>query len=626
MIRSVFLLLLASTCLAQETPLTAAKLWDVPALLSVTPALEIGPVDGLTQEIWYAGEPLASQPTRIFAYLGKPAGDPAAKHPAILLVHGGGGKAFKDWATHWAARGYVALAMDTAGQGPDGQRHGAPGPSQADNVKFQEFSEAQARDQWTYHAVAAVLRGHGVLKSLPSVDADRVAVTGISWGGYLTNIVAGLDPELKAAVPVYGCGFLGGNSYWRDRSMAALTEASRQRWLQLFDPSKIVSGTRCPMLFLNGMHDFAYPPDSHRKTSSLVAPELVTLSLRVQLDHGHIWTFGEVDAYIDHVLQPSPQAPALVRLGAIKSTETQATVPVLAGTVPLSANLHFTSGTGTWTARQWQTTTATITGQEIAAPLPNARPLTFFFTVQDARGLTTSSSYAEIGPGENTACLPHDKLENDFYEWFPRHEAVLAARARLSPEVVLIGDSITHLWGGEPREPKGNRGAAVWDALFAGHPALNLGFGWDRTQNVLWRLDHGELLGLRPKTIVIHIGTNNLAGTANARENTPAEIAEGIQAVVERAKAQCPAARIILMAVFPRGETPDNPARAKVAAINALLPAVAKTSGVTLLDIGGKFLDASGKISPEIMPDFLHPAAKGYAIWAEALKPLLESP
>jgi len=645
MIRSLlFSALLTLACPAQEVAATAADLWPVSQILAHPPAMEMGAADGLTQEVWYEGEPLAGKPTRIFAYLGKPA-QPAPVSPAMLLVHGGGGRAFKEWAQHWAARGYVALAMDTAGQGPDGRRHADAGPDQSDATKFHEFTEAQARDQWSYHAVAAVLRGHALLKTLPGVDPERIGVTGISWGGYLTCLTAGVDHGLKVAVPVYGCGFLGGNSYWRDRSLAALTESSRERWLRLFDPSRAIGGATCPMLFLNGTHDFAYPPDSYRKTYALVNPEQVTLSVRVDLDHGHIWTFQEVDAFIDHTLRPGAASPALVRLagmkldGQVASVGTVgpsaprmiylphikriASVDIAGGSAPVSAQIHFTAGTGAWQARSWQSAPATITGPLLSAPLPAGRPLTWFFTTTDARGLITSSPYAETGTSENTACLSHDKLENDFYDWNQRHAAVLAAKEKAVPEVVMLGDSITHLWGGEPNEEKGNRGAAVWEALFKDHPALNLGFGWDRTQNVLWRLDHGELRGLHPRHIVIHIGTNNLADTANARQNTAAEIAEGIQAVVERAKAQCPAAKITLMAVFPRGETPDHPSRLQVAAINALLPAVAKASQVTLLDIGEKFLSPDGRISPGIMPDFLHPSAEGYAIWAEALQPIL---
>jgi lysophospholipase L1-like esterase len=187
----------------------------------------------------------------------------------------------------------------------------------------------------------------------------------------------------------------------------------------------------------------------------------------------------------------------------------------------------------------------------------------------------------------------------------------------------MIGDSITHLWGGEPEEPRGNRGAESWRALFGERAVLNLGFGWDRTQNVLGRFKRGELDGLQPKLAVIHIGTNNLAGTKSVRAATADEIADGVQSVVLQTKAKCPGVRVVLMAVFPRGREAGDPMRARVAAINERLAGVAKVCGADWLDLSGRFVGADGRISEEVMPDGLHPSEKGYGIWAEGLKPFL---
>jgi dienelactone hydrolase/lysophospholipase L1-like esterase len=622
LISILFLLTLVSQTGGKD--LTAGELWDVPRLIGEAPTMEFARREGLTQEVCYESEPYKGKPTRVFAYLGRPAVIPPGETaPAMLLVHGGGGKAFKDWAHHWAQRGYVALAMDTAGQGIDGKRHDQAGPDQSDDSKFRNFTDAEARDMWTYHAITAVLRGHALLKSQPYVDRERIGITGISWGGYLTCLTAGLDKELKVAVPVYGCGYLGDNSYWRDRSLAAVTQDSRERWLRLFDPSVTIGAATCPVLFLNGTHDFAYPPDSYRKTFNLVPAPLRTLSVRVDLDHGHIWTFKEVDAFVDSVLRPAPEAPDLARLSETTVEENLVTARVLHGGPAVKAELHYTTMTGSWTARQWQTVPAKLDSGDISAPLPAERPLTCFFTVTDARGFFTSSAYTEVGASENSACLPRSKLELDFYDWDARHAAVLAAKDRIQPDIVLIGDSITHLWGGEPAEPKGNRGAQAWQGLFGERKVLNMGFGWDRTQNVLWRIGHGELDGLTPRLIVIHIGTNNLADTKNARVNTPAEIAEGIQAVTLQAKAKCPGAKLVLMAVMPRGEKPDNPQQTALDQVNALLPAVAKLTGATLIDLKDKLRGPDGILTKETMSDFLHPAEQGYAIWAEALKPHL---
>jgi len=222
----------------------------------------------------------------------------------------------------------------------------------------------------------------------------------------------------------------------------------------------------------------------------------------------------------------------------------------------------------------------------------------------------------------NTAVVPTPKLEEDSYDWYARHAEALRVKDRLHPEVVLIGDSITHFWGGEPKAAQAN-GPASWQAAFGPYRTLNLGFGWDRIQNVLWRLDHGELDGAHPRVIVLHIGTNNTSDTDHARKNTPAEIAEGVRAIFRRLRAKAPEARIVLMAVFPREQMPDHPRRQQIAEINRLLVDLAQLPGVTWLDLGPKMLQPDGSISPEIMRDFCHPTEKGYRIWGEALAPLL---
>jgi len=228
-------------------------------------------------------------------------------------------------------------------------------------------------------------------------------------------------------------------------------------------------------------------------------------------------------------------------------------------------------------------------------------------------------------PSGNTASIAAGKLENDFYDWDQRHAAIMAIKDTIKPQVLLIGDSIIHLWGGLPEESssKGNRGTDSWKALFADRPVLNLGFGWDRTQNVLKRIELGELDGLSPKAIVLLIGTNNLTASRNARENSPAEIADGISVILEKCAAKCPQAQIILMAIFPRGEKPNDPARAKVAAINERIKKFAEKPHVNFLDLTALLTNADGTISKEVLSDFLHPSPKGYAIWAEALRPIL---
>lgn len=633
---AVFLLLtLPSTGRSQE-PRTQS-LWDFERL-SRTPAAEWGKTDGLVQEVYYQGEPFQGEATRVFGYVGRP---DESEHgqgpfPGVVLVHGGGGQAFSEWARHWAKRGYVSISMDTAGCGPGKKTLEDGGPDQSGSTKFHEFTQDDARDMWTYHAVSDAILAHSLLLSLPEVDADRTALTGISWGGYLTCLTAGIDLRFKAAVPVYGCGFLGDNSVWAENPIGSMTPESRRLWLKLFDPGQHVGRTACPIMFFNGTNDFAYPLDSHRKTIEQVDPKFVTTAIHLNLRHGHIWTFEIVDAFIDsHLRDGKP----LTRPGELRIEpgplgyapgQTLVKAPILgAGSSVADVTLLYTHDTGAWQQRKWQTASGSHDpdAAHVLAWLPHERPITFFLQVTDNRGLKTSTTYAELPVDDRETFFtqsdyPAPKLERDFYDWHRRHADILRIKDEVDPEVVLIGDSITHMWGGRPFEQKFHRGQDSWNDTF-GEQALNLGFGWDRTQNVLWRIDHGELDGISPRTVVIHIGTNNLAGTPRHRESQPAEVATAIGAICKRVQTKLPDARIILMAVFPRGEKPDFPKRPAIAEINKLLKPKAEELGVTFLDVTQQLLEEDGTISREVMGDYLHPTAKGYAIWADALKPHL---
>ena len=137
---------------------------------------------------------------------------------------------------------------------------------------------------------------------------------------------------------------------------------------------------------------------------------------------------------------------------------------------------------------------------------------------------------------------------------------------------------------------------------------------------------HGELDGLHPGKVIIDIGTNNTSGTSNARMNSTAEIVEGIREVCLRVRSKVPGTKIILMAVFPREQMPENPRRILINEINRLLELFAKSEKITFVDIGPKMLSPDGTISKEIMGDFCHPTEKGYQIWADGIRSLIEEP
>ncbi len=203
------------------------------------------------------------------------------------------------------------------------------------------------------------------------------------------------------------------------------------------------------------------------------------------------------------------------------------------------------------------------------------------------------------------------------YDWQKRHELTSAAVKKNKPQILFIGDSITHFFGGEQFDSYALRGKNTWDEFYGPRNPGNLGFGWDKTENVLWRLQHGAVEGIAPKLVVMMIGTNN-TGNCSA-----SDITIGITEVVAELHLRLPRAEILLLGIFPRGEMP-GPQRDKIAEVNHGIARLDALAGVTFLDIGAKFLTPEGLITKDIMPDFLHPNEKGYRIWAEAIEPAVK--
>ena len=191
-----------------------------------------------------------------------------------------------------------------------------------------------------------------------------------------------------------------------------------------------------------------------------------------------------------------------------------------------------------------------------------------------------------------------------------RHDSFLADIKKDSNDLVFIGDSITDGWRGG--------GKKVWDEAFGPLKPLNLGIGGDRTQHVLWRLQNGELDGYEAKLAVIMIGTNN---GGDSKE----DVAEGITAIVKEVQKHQPKAKVLLLGIFPRGAKANDGGRAKNNQVNEIV-AKLDDGGKTVkyMDIADKFLDAKKDLPKDIMPDALHPNAKGYQIWADATLPTIK--
>lgn len=211
--------------------------------------------------------------------------------------------------------------------------------------------------------------------------------------------------------------------------------------------------------------------------------------------------------------------------------------------------------------------------------------------------------YARSQAAEHDAVVPVPK-EN--VGWMERHESFNKRVAQGNVDLLLIGDSITHGWE--------NDGKEVWAKFYAPRNAVNLGIGGDRTQHVLWRLDHGNVAGISPKLAVLMIGTNN------SGDNTSDEIAEGVESIVASLREKLPETKVLVLAIFSRGANDDDARRQTNEGANESIAKLADGEMVHYLDINGAFLDDDGTLPTDVMPDLLHPNAKGYQIWAEAME------
>ena len=195
--------------------------------------------------------------------------------------------------------------------------------------------------------------------------------------------------------------------------------------------------------------------------------------------------------------------------------------------------------------------------------------------------------------------------------WTTQHEQALARVRQGDVDLLLIGDSITQGWADEGRR--------IWDVYYGRRRAVNLGFNGDRTEHVLWRLDHGEVEGIAPKLAVVMIGTNN-TGT---RHDPPEETAAGIQAILTILRTRLPGTKILLLGVFPRSALANDPFRRLNAAINDRLRHYADNQQVFFLDLSRHFLDDQGRLAQDLMPDYLHPSERGYQVWADGMEDVI---
>lgn len=252
-----------------------------------------GPAYGEKSETW------------VFAAVGVPKGEvPTGGFPAVLLIHGGDGRVFPEWIEFWTKKGYVAIAFDLFANELDSRGEKVSNPEGGHPEKDgSNFDGVDAPKQsWVYQSIYNAIMAGNLLRARADVDSRRICVTGISWGGVITNILSGVDNRFTAFAPMYGCGFLPQDGFWKNGYGEFGGAGNLRAWMDLYDPSSYLPYSTKPMLFISGIDD-AFFEAVHRKKSAALIKGKAFYSQRTELPHGHCWDLAhEIDAFFRHVL------------------------------------------------------------------------------------------------------------------------------------------------------------------------------------------------------------------------------------------------------------------------------------------------------------------------------------
>jgi len=381
---------MASGLVHGAIPWQIEELMRAPAVHEAPAALQREGVAAL----FFEGPPAGGRPTRVFAYVGVPAVKAGERVPGMVLVHGGGGTAFPEWVRQWTARGYAAIALDTGGNVPAAnetkrERHAQAGP--VDGGASIALGDQPPTEQWMYHAVANVMLAHSLLAARPDVDASRIGLTGISWGGVVTAAAMGVDPRFRFGIPVYGCGFLDQSEVFGPQ---IATDAGQQ-WSARWDPARYLARSERPMLWVNGTNDRFFHPRMWQRSARLPTG-LRTQLMIPRMGHSHPagWEPAEIGVFADAVLRGGPALAGLNsfrRQGEALTAEVTAPVP-LAG-----VRLFFTRETGTASKLVWEELDADWDVERgiVRAQVPE-RAQACFFSVTDVRGCRATSELLEL--------------------------------------------------------------------------------------------------------------------------------------------------------------------------------------------------------------------------------------
>jgi cephalosporin-C deacetylase-like acetyl esterase len=402
-LRSLMTVLLSITGLTHTYSQTVGP-WNLETLYKV-PDWEVSnlaPADGVTS-ILYTLINYLGKKVQVFAYYSAPKGEaPEGGWPAMVHAHGGGGTAYAQWVKYFNKQGYAAISIDLEGHIPTKRAKKSylpsPNPGPSRSGVFNDY-EKPIEEQWYYHAISQVILAHTLIASFPEVNADKIGISGASWGGTITSTVMGVDNRWAWAVPVYGAGYLSETDGNQGRQIQK-AEDKIAFVNTYYDGSAYFDRVDFPVLFINGTNDYNFAMPCTQRSAQHVKG-----NLRFSLRFGHsnlavlrldeLYTFANQVVYGGDALgKPS------------FSVDSVASVSCTAEAGISSAELLYTLNDGLWHDRKWIAIPATISGNSLIATLPHGTT-TFYFTATDARGLMTTSEYVETDDGSIQAGNPN---------------------------------------------------------------------------------------------------------------------------------------------------------------------------------------------------------------------------
>jgi len=351
--------------------------------------------------IFYESIMFKGKPTRVFAYLGIPKSNKPV--PAMVLVHGGGGTAFHEWVKVWNAKGYAAIAMSLEGHMPDKNKKGKlkhehSGPSR---VGMFDDINAPLKEQWMYHAVSDIMLAHSLIASLPEVDANRIGMTGISWGGVLSSLTSGVDTRFKCVAPVYGAGFLY-DSKGHFKNMGKGTDAVLRK-KRYWDPANYFVKSKMPTLWVNGDIDAHFSINITSQSYDLIKKN-ARICIHPSMPHGHNTGWDstkvpEIYTFADHILKKKGAGIGRVLkqpkgLKVKLSFESKVAIKE-ANIYYLEKDLSYTNENKKFGPGNWKVIKAVVKGNTITGQLPDSCK-NYYVNLKDIKGNIISSQLVSL--------------------------------------------------------------------------------------------------------------------------------------------------------------------------------------------------------------------------------------